>query len=84
MPEEMPLSLIHLRAMVAATEAGAVVMPPMPAFYLRPRSVDELITHTAARALDLFGVSLAGVPRWGAPDLTRSNHDGLHRRAPVR
>ena len=43
-PRETPLSLIHLRAMDAATEAGAVVIPPVPAFYLRPRSVDELIT----------------------------------------
>jgi flavin prenyltransferase len=62
---EAPLSLAHLRAMTAATEAGAVIMPPVPAFYLRPRNVAEIVDHTAGRALDLLGIAVPGMPRWG-------------------
>lgn len=65
MVRETPLSLAHLRAMTAVTECGATVMPPVPAFYLRPRSVDEIVAHTAARALDLLGFELPDLPRWG-------------------
>lgn len=62
---ETPLHLGHLRNMVAVTEAGGIVMPPVPAFYLRPRSVDEIVEHTVARVLDLFDVECPDVPRWG-------------------
>ncbi|QKG24063.1 UbiX family flavin prenyltransferase [Actinomadura verrucosospora] len=62
---ETPLTLGHLRAMTAATESGAVVMPPVPAFYLRPASVDDLVAHTVGRALDLFGIDVPDLPRWG-------------------
>lgn len=62
---ETPLTLAHLRAMTAVTEMGGVVMPPVPAFYLRPRSVDDIVDHTVARAFDLFGVDVPGIPRWG-------------------
>lgn len=65
MVRETPLTLGHLRAMTAATESGAVVMPPVPAFYLRPRSVEEIVEHTAARALDLLGIDVPDLPRWG-------------------
>jgi polyprenyl P-hydroxybenzoate/phenylacrylic acid decarboxylase-like protein len=61
---ETPLHLGHLRAMVAATEAGAIVAPPMPAFYDRPATVDELVDQMAARLLGLFGVPLPGASRW--------------------
>lgn len=61
---ETPLHLGHLRAMVAATEAGAIVAPPMPAFYDRPATVDELVEQMAARLLGLFGVPLPGPSRW--------------------
>lgn len=61
---ETPLNLAHLRNMVAVTEMGGVVFPPVPALYTRPRSVDELIGHTVARVLDLFGVHLPGAARW--------------------
>lgn len=64
---ETPLSLTHLHAMTAVTEAGAIVMPPVPAFYLRPRTIDELIAHTAGRALDLLGIPTPDMPRWGDP-----------------
>ena len=64
---ETPLTLGHLRAMAAVTESGGIVMPPVPAFYLRPANLDDLVTHTAARALDLLGVDVPGQPRWGEP-----------------
>jgi 4-hydroxy-3-polyprenylbenzoate decarboxylase len=63
---EAPLSLAHLRAMVAVTEMGGIVMPPVPALYLRPQTIDEIIDHTAGRALDLVGVDIPGLHRWGA------------------
>ena len=68
MVRETPLTLAHLRAMAAATESGGVVMPPVPAFYLRPDSVDDIVTHTAGRALDLLGIEVADLPRWGGAD----------------
>jgi hypothetical protein len=50
-------------------------MPPVPAFYLRPRSVDEVVRHTVARALDLVGIDVPGTPRWGEvdPNITDPN-----------
>lgn len=62
---ETPLTLGHLRAMTAVTESGGIVMPPVPAFYLRPRSIDEIFEHTAGRALDLLGIDVPDLPRWG-------------------
>lgn len=62
---EAPLTLAHLRAMTAVTEMGGVVLPPVPAMYLRPATVGELVDHTVGRALDLFDVEVAGMPRWG-------------------
>ena len=61
---ETPLHGGHLRNMLLASEAGAVVMPPVPAFYTRPKSIGELVHDTAARALDLFGLDAAWA-RWG-------------------
>lgn len=61
---ESPLSLVHLRAMVAATEAGAIVMPPVPAFYTKPTSVEEIVDHIVGRALDLFDLDAGLVSRW--------------------
>jgi 4-hydroxy-3-polyprenylbenzoate decarboxylase len=64
---ETPLSAIHLRNMLAVTESGAVVAPPVPAFYTRPATLEDVVTYTAARALDLFGLD-AAIPRWGEAD----------------
>jgi 4-hydroxy-3-polyprenylbenzoate decarboxylase len=64
MVRETPLNLAHLRNMVAVTEMGGVVFPPVPAFYNRPASVDELVDHTVGRVLDLVGVSQALAPQW--------------------
>lgn len=64
MVRESPLNLIHLRNMVSATEAGAIICPPMPAFYLRPQSVDDIVDFSVARALDLLDVPYALAARW--------------------
>jgi len=63
-PRETPLNLAHLRNMVAVTEMGAIVFPPVPAFYAAPKTLDELVAHTVARVLDLFGVHSAKLARW--------------------
>jgi flavin prenyltransferase len=65
MVRETPLHAGHLRAMALATEAGAIIMPPVPALYPRPASLEELIDHTVGRALDLFGIEGLNFPRWG-------------------
>ncbi len=65
MPREMPFSLIHLENMSRLARAGAVIMPPNPAFYNLPKSVDELIDFVVARVLDQLGVTQSLVPRWG-------------------
>ena len=64
LPRETPLNLAHLRNMVAVTEMGGIVFPPVPAFYALPKSIDELVGHTVARVFDLFGVASPDVRRW--------------------
>lgn len=61
---ESPLNLAHLRNMVAVTEMGGIIFPPVPAFYSRARTIDALIDHTAGRVLDLFGVEHDKIERW--------------------
>jgi 4-hydroxy-3-polyprenylbenzoate decarboxylase len=61
---ETPLHAGHLRLMLQATENGAVVMPPVPAFYAEPASIEELVDHTVGRALDLLGIDTELVSRW--------------------
>jgi 4-hydroxy-3-polyprenylbenzoate decarboxylase len=65
MVRETPLHLGHLRNMVHATEIGAIIMPPVPAFYPMPKTIEEIIDHTVGRALDLFGIDSGLVQRWG-------------------
>ena len=66
---ESPLHLGHLRSMLQATEIGAIIAPPMPAFYLRPRSLDEVIDQIAARAINLLDLANLRVPAgiWPGP-----------------
>ena len=64
MLRETPLHLGHLRSMVAVTEAGAIVSPPVPAFYARPASINEVVDHSVGRVLDLFGIESGAVRRW--------------------
>lgn len=65
MVREAPLHTGHLRAMTQASEIGAVILPPVPAFYALPKSIDDMIDHTIGRALDLFGIDTGLVKRWG-------------------
>ncbi|WP_428248065.1 UbiX family flavin prenyltransferase [Ferrovibrio sp.] len=67
-PRETPLHLGHLRNMVSVTEIGAIVAPPLPAFYAEPKTLDDLIDHSVGRVLDLFGIESGLVRRWqGSP-----------------
>jgi 4-hydroxy-3-polyprenylbenzoate decarboxylase len=68
MVRETPLHLGHLRTMTTLAEMGAIIAPPVPAFYNRPRSIDDLVDHAVGRALDLFGLDAGIVRRWGEPD----------------
>jgi flavin prenyltransferase len=61
---ETPLHAGHLRLMLQATENGAIVMPPVPAFYAEPASIEDLVDHTVGRALDLLGIDSGLVSRW--------------------
>lgn len=64
-PRESPLNAIHLENMLALTRAGAMMMPPMPAFYNHPVSTDDIINHVASRILDQFGLENNLTRRWG-------------------
>lgn len=70
-PRETPLNLIHLRNMVAVTEAGAVVLPAMPGFYHKPRTIDDLLRHVVLKILDALSVEHSIGHRWkdGPPEL---------------
>jgi 4-hydroxy-3-polyprenylbenzoate decarboxylase len=65
MVRETPLHVGHLRTLVRLAEMGAVIAPPMPAFYARPTSLEEMVDQSVGRALDLFGLSWRPVKRWG-------------------
>jgi 4-hydroxy-3-polyprenylbenzoate decarboxylase len=65
MVRETPLHVGHLKTMLTAAEMGAIIAPPVPAFYAKPTTLDEMIDHTLGRVLDLFDIDLGGVRRWG-------------------
>jgi 4-hydroxy-3-polyprenylbenzoate decarboxylase len=77
MLRETPLHLGHIRSMAAVTEAGAIIYPPVPAFYANPKSLEDMIDHTIGRALDLFDIDLGTVRRW-------SGEKQRPKKAPVR
>lgn len=64
MLRETPLHLGHLRSMTAVTEAGAIISPPVPAFYAKPVSIEDMVDNTVGRVLDLFGIESGAVRRW--------------------
>ena len=64
MVRETPFNLAHLRNMTAVTEMGGIVFPPLPSFYHKPASIEEMVDHTVARVIDLFGVEHTLAPRW--------------------
>ena len=65
MVRETPFYLAHLRNMTAVTEMGGIVFPPLPSFYHRPATIEEMVEHTVDRAVDLLGLDNALAPRWG-------------------
>jgi 2,5-furandicarboxylate decarboxylase 2 len=75
LPRETPLNLAHLRNMAAVTEMGGIIFPPVPAFYALPKSIDDLVAHTVARVLDLFGIHSAKLARWQGMKGTPAERD---------
>jgi 4-hydroxy-3-polyprenylbenzoate decarboxylase len=67
MVRETPLHAGHLRLMADATAAGAVILPPVPGFYTRPETIEEIVDHSVGKALDLLGIEHALFPRWSGP-----------------
>ncbi len=67
MVRETPLHTGHLRTMTALSEMGAIIAPPLPALYTRPKTLDDVINHSVGRVLDLFGLDTGKVRRWGEP-----------------
>ena len=67
-PRELPLSEVHLENMLALARMGTVIAPPMPAFYNRPESVEDIVAHVVARVLDQFGLQAPDAKRWTGPD----------------
>ncbi|MGB7194200.1 MAG: UbiX family flavin prenyltransferase [Collimonas pratensis] len=64
MLRETPLHIGHIRSMAAAAEAGAILYPPVPAFYAKPASLEQMVDHTLGRVLDLFDIEVPEVSRW--------------------
>ena len=78
MVRESPLHLTHLRNMVGVTEMGGIICPPLPAFYLRPQTVNDIVDHGVARALDLLDVPHELVPRWNGLDIAGEGRQPLN------
>lgn len=73
---ETPLSLVHVRNMLAVTEAGATVLPPVPAFYHRPSSIEDLLAHLTGKVLDQFGIDHDLFTRWNGSQLPQRQPEG--------
>lgn len=78
---ETPLHVGHLKSCLAAAEAGAVILPPVPAFYSQPKTLEHVIDHTIGRVLDRFGIAHQLSPRWGEPPEGSSGSHGRSSRA---
>ena len=65
MVRESPLNLAHLDNMKRVTEMGGIIFPPVPAFYQQPQSVDDIVTHSVGRALEMFDIDVPALPHWG-------------------
>ncbi|MGY6531524.1 UbiX family flavin prenyltransferase [Glycocaulis sp.] len=80
MVRETPFHLGHLRTMTQLAEMGAVILPPLPAFYAHPKSVDDIVNQSVGRALDLFGLDWDATKRWGE-DIREGRRPGAARRS---
>jgi flavin prenyltransferase len=65
MLRETPLTTGHIKSMLAVTQSGGIIAPPVPAFYIRPQTIEDLVDHTVGRILDLFDIEMKGIQRWG-------------------
>jgi 4-hydroxy-3-polyprenylbenzoate decarboxylase len=72
MVRETPLHLGHLRMLAQLAEIGAVIVPPIPAFYAKPRSIDDIVNHSVGKALDVLGVKTDLFKRWQGPEINES------------
>ncbi|MBI1275098.1 UbiX family flavin prenyltransferase [bacterium] len=64
MVRETPLTQVHIQNMLTVTQMGGIIAPPVPAFYNNPQSLDDIVTHSVGRALELFGLEVKGIKRW--------------------
>jgi 4-hydroxy-3-polyprenylbenzoate decarboxylase len=84
MPREVPLHVGHCKLLYEAAQLGAIIAPPVPAFYNRPETIDDLVNHSVGRVLDLFGLDAGIVKRWegaNGPRTTSSESDRLTKTA---
>ena len=82
MVRETPLHTGHLRTMTALSEMGAIIAPPVPAFYAKPENLDDMVEHTVGRVLDLFDIDIGIVRRWGEDEALKRRSPSLRRIAP--
>jgi 4-hydroxy-3-polyprenylbenzoate decarboxylase len=71
------LNLIHLRNMTTLTEAGAIICPPVPAFYAKPQSIADIVDHSVSRSLDLFGLDTRRISGWREDDVNETRASAL-------
>jgi len=87
MPREAPLHLGHCKLLYEAAQLGAVIAPPMPAFYTKPQTIDDLINHTVGRVLDLFDLDIGVMKRWDGrecfPENSSKDTHGIGSAAPL-
>jgi 4-hydroxy-3-polyprenylbenzoate decarboxylase len=82
MVRETPLHTGHLRTMTALSEIGAIIAPPVPAFYAKPENLEDMVEHTVGRVLDLFDIDIGVVRRWGEDEALKRRPPSLRKIAP--
>jgi flavin prenyltransferase len=82
MVRETPLHTGHLRTLTALSEMGAIIAPPVPAFYAKPANLQDMIEHTVGRVLDLFDIDVGIVRRWGEDDALKRRSPSLRKILP--